>query len=207
MTHSPDTPATPVVIADQSAVTDRMSARRYGVTPATPAPVIVWDLDALVSELKAVANGQIWRLKNRRGDYGLCDTAADAITALRSLPPQDGERELENRIRERIAQDIEDEAGMRPCPQDAAVILSLAELVRVKFSYDDADLRMDAIEAANARAEKAEAEARRMDAARDQFLGERNMLAEALRDIQRGDMTNMMSFPRPRPGRSAPAGR
>ena len=88
MTHSPDTPATPVVIADQSAVTDRMSARRYGVTPATPAPVIVWDLDALVSELKAVANGQIWRLKNRRGDYGLCDTAADAITALRALSPQ-----------------------------------------------------------------------------------------------------------------------
>ena len=36
MTHSPDTPDTPDVVADQAAVTDRMSARRYGVTPASP---------------------------------------------------------------------------------------------------------------------------------------------------------------------------
>lgn len=33
-----------------------------------------------------------------------------------------------------------------------------------------------------------------MDLARDQFLGERNMLAEALREIQRGDMTGMMEL-------------
>lgn len=46
----------------------------------------------------------------------------------------------------------------------------------------------------HAQTEAARDEARRMDLARNQFLGERNMLAEALRDIQRGDMTNMMEL-------------
>lgn len=42
--------------------------------------------------------------------------------------------------------------------------------------------------------DEARAAAKRMDRARDQFLGERNILAEALSGIHRGDMTNMMEF-------------
>lgn len=50
------------------------------------------------------------------------------------------------------------------------------------------------VERLTAERDAARDEARRMDLARNQFLGERNMLAEAMRDIQRGDMTNMMEL-------------
>lgn len=58
----------------------------------------------------------------------------------------------------------------------------------------DADRCAERITELEAALEKARAEAKRMDLARDQFLGERNMLAEALREIQRGDMTGMMEL-------------
>lgn len=58
----------------------------------------------------------------------------------------------------------------------------------------DADRCAERITELEAALEKARAEAKRMDLARDQFLGERNMLAKALREIQRGDMTGMMEL-------------
>ena len=58
----------------------------------------------------------------------------------------------------------------------------------------DADRCAERIAELEAALEKARAEAKRMDLARDQFLGERNMLAETLREIQRGDMTGMMEL-------------
>lgn len=66
-----------------------------------------------------------------------------------------------------------------------------AELRRALAQIDSLDSECDRL---HAQTEAARDEARRMDLARNQFLGERNMLAEALRDIQRGDMTNMMEL-------------
>lgn len=69
-----------------------------------------------------------------------CRTVAERDAALARA--EKAETALETVIsdeRNRIADHIEDEAGMTPCPEDAGVLRDCAWLVRADFSYDEAE--------------------------------------------------------------------
>ncbi|MEF2073536.1 ParB/RepB/Spo0J family partition protein [Consotaella aegiceratis] len=103
-------------------------------------------------------------IRNVRGVYALPPDTAAKIARARADE------------RQRIARQIEEEADVTPCQEDANVTRGLATLVRAGFSYDDAERLETDAEAQAAEIATLRAENERMRAALDPF----NLIADRL---------------------------